>query len=46
MHSRVADIYDVLKEKCINDTTVRVDCKSIGLHSGWNKRKSGLVGYG
>jgi hypothetical protein len=40
IHQRITDIY-TLKTR-INDTTARADCKYIGLHSGWNERKSGL----
>jgi hypothetical protein len=41
INSRITGIY-VLEEKCINDTTVRADCKQIGLYSGWNGTKSGF----
>jgi hypothetical protein len=33
-----------IRRKYINDTIARTDCKSIGLLSGWDKRKSGLSG--
>jgi hypothetical protein len=42
--SRIIGVYTLKKR--INITIVRADCKQIGLHSGWTKRKSGSVGYG
>jgi hypothetical protein len=37
----ITGIY-ALKETCIYDMIVRVDCKYIGLYSSGNKRDSGL----
>lgn len=41
IHLRIIGIY-ALREACIHDVIVSVDCKEIGLYSGRNERKSGF----